>query len=45
MTKFLRGIIGFSLKNKYFILFVISLLIVSGVITFLDMPIEAFPER
>src|SRR5580698_3956279 len=44
MTKFLRGIIGFSLKNKYFILFVISLLIVSGVITFLDMPIEAFPD-
>jgi cobalt-zinc-cadmium resistance protein CzcA len=44
MTKFLRRVIGFSLKNKYFILFVTSLLIVSGVITFMDMPIEAFPD-
>src|SRR5580692_10109692 len=44
MTKFLRRIIGFSLKNKYFILFSASLLIVSGVITFMDMPIEAFPD-
>src|SRR5579863_6706763 len=44
MTKFLRRVIGFSLKNKYFILFAASLLIVSGVITFMDMPIEAFPD-
>jgi heavy metal efflux system protein len=44
MTKFLRGIIGFSLKNKYFIIFITSLLIVTGVITFINMPIEAFPD-
>src|SRR5580698_636444 len=44
MTKFLRKLIGFSLKNKYFIIFAASLLIVSGVITFMDMPIEAFPD-
>ena len=44
MAKFLRRIIGFSLKNKYFIIFAASLLIVSGVITFMDMPIEAFPD-
>ena len=44
MTKFLRRIIGFSLKNKYFILFAASLMIVSGIITFMDMPIEAFPD-
>jgi heavy metal efflux system protein len=44
MTKFLRKLIGFSLKNKYFILFAASLLIVSGVITFMNMPIEAFPD-
>lgn len=44
MTKFLRRIIGFSLKNKYFILFAASLLIVSGIIIFMDMPIEAFPD-
>src|SRR5579872_1166114 len=44
MTKFLRSVIGFSIKNKYFILFLTSLLIVSGVITFMNMPIEAFPD-
>jgi heavy metal efflux system protein len=44
MTKFLRSLIGFSLKNKYFILFATSLLIISGIITFMDMPIEAFPD-
>src|SRR6202790_838828 len=44
MIKFLKSVIGFSLKNKYFILFAASLLIVSGVVTFMDMPIEAFPD-
>jgi heavy metal efflux system protein len=44
MTKFLRSVIGFSLKNKYFILFAAALLVVSGIITFMDMPIEAFPD-
>jgi cobalt-zinc-cadmium resistance protein CzcA len=44
MTKFLRRVIGFSIKNKYFIIFLTSLLIVSGVITFINMPIEAFPD-
>jgi cobalt-zinc-cadmium resistance protein CzcA len=44
MIKFLKGIIGFSLKNKYFILFMAGALIVIGVITFMQMPIEAFPD-
>lgn len=44
MIKFLRGIIGFSLKNKYFILFLAVVLVITGVITFLQMPIEAFPD-
>ena len=44
MNKFLRGIIGFSLKNKYFILFAALILVVAGVITFRSMPIEAFPD-
>ncbi len=44
MIKFLRGVIGFSLKNKYFILFCAGMLAVAGVITFLQMPIEAFPD-
>ncbi len=44
MIKFLRGIIGFSLKNKYFILFAAVVLIIGGVYTFIQMPIEAFPD-
>src|ERR1039458_432095 len=44
MIKFLRNIIGFSLKNKYFILFAASVLVIVGVWTFMQMPIEAFPD-
>ncbi len=44
MIKFLRGIIGFSLKNKYLIIFLAVLLVVVGVYTFSQMPIEAFPD-
>ena len=44
MNKFLRGIIGFSLSNKYFILFASATVIVAGIITFKNMPIEAFPD-
>jgi cobalt-zinc-cadmium resistance protein CzcA len=44
MNKFLRNIIGFSLKNRYFIFFCSFLLLVIGIVTFRDMPIEAFPD-
>ena len=44
MNKLLKGIIGFSLKNKYFILAAAVALIVAGIITFKEMPIEAFPD-
>jgi cobalt-zinc-cadmium resistance protein CzcA len=44
MIKFLKGIIGFSLKNKYFILFLATVLIITGIYTFTQMPIEAFPD-
>ncbi|HYM94046.1 MAG TPA: efflux RND transporter permease subunit, partial [Chitinophagaceae bacterium] len=44
MNKILRGLLAFSLKNKYFIFFCTALLIIFGVITFRDMPIEAFPD-
>src|SRR5579863_3234746 len=44
MNKFLKGIIGFSLKNKYFIIGAALALIIGGVITFRNMPIEAFPD-
>jgi len=44
MINFLKGVIGFSLKNKYLILFSAALLVVVGVFTFIQMPIEAFPD-
>ncbi len=44
MTRFLRSIISFSLLNRYFILFASSALVVTGIIVFKDMPIEAFPD-
>ena len=44
MIKFLRGIIGFSLKNQYLILFLAAVLVIAGIFTFKQMPIEAFPD-
>lgn len=44
MKKIIKNIIAFSLKNKFFVLFAALALIVFGVITFKEMPIEAFPD-
>ncbi|HEV2480436.1 MAG TPA: CusA/CzcA family heavy metal efflux RND transporter [Puia sp.] len=44
MNKAFKGILAFSLKNKYFIFFATALLVVYGIITFRNMPIEAFPD-
>ncbi|MEO5649299.1 MAG: CusA/CzcA family heavy metal efflux RND transporter [Ginsengibacter sp.] len=44
MLKILKSVIAFSLKRKYFILFATSVLLIGGIITFKNMPIEAFPD-
>ncbi len=44
MTKVIKNIIAFSLKNRYFIIFASLALIVTGIFTFRSMPIEAFPD-
>ncbi|MEO6813565.1 MAG: CusA/CzcA family heavy metal efflux RND transporter, partial [Ginsengibacter sp.] len=44
MLKILKSIIAFSLKNKYFTLAATLVLLIGGIITFRDMPIEAFPD-
>jgi cobalt-zinc-cadmium resistance protein CzcA len=44
MNKVLKGLLAFSLKNKYFIFFATALLAVYGFFTFKKMPIEAFPD-
>jgi len=44
MNKLLKNIISFSLKNYYFILLATAVLLIAGIITFKNMPIEAFPD-
>src|SRR5574337_1670466 len=44
MNNLLKGIIGFSLKNKLFVLFITGLTIVTGVLSYLNTPVEAFPD-
>lgn len=44
MNKFIRSIIGFSLKNKLFIFFGVTILVISGWISFINIPLEAFPD-
>lgn len=44
MNKFFRGIIGFSLKNKAFIILATLAIIVWGIVAFRNIPIEAFPD-
>src|SRR6202020_2328380 len=44
MNKVFKGILAFSLKNKYFVFFATAILLVYGIITFKNMPIEAFPD-
>lgn len=44
MNKFIKSIIGFSLKNKYFIFFATFVMIIAGYISFKNTTIEAFPD-
>jgi cobalt-zinc-cadmium resistance protein CzcA len=44
MTKLIKNIIAFSLKNRFFTFFWVGLLVVMGFISFENMPIEAFPD-
>jgi cobalt-zinc-cadmium resistance protein CzcA len=44
MQKFIKNIVGFSLKNSIIIFFSTALLLIGGVIAYLHTPIEAFPD-
>jgi cobalt-zinc-cadmium resistance protein CzcA len=44
MNKFIKNIVAFSLKNKFFIYFMTAVLIVTGIISYKNTPIEAFPD-
>jgi cobalt-zinc-cadmium resistance protein CzcA len=44
MNTFIRSIISFSLKNKLFTFFWVGVLVAAGWISFVKIPIEAFPD-
>jgi cobalt-zinc-cadmium resistance protein CzcA len=44
MNKFIKAIISFALRNKFFIFFVTGLLAVAGYISFKNLSIDAFPD-
>src|SRR5947209_13317086 len=44
MNKLITNIIRFSLKNKFFIIFMTIAIVIGGVMSFLNTPIEAFPD-
>lgn len=44
MNKFIKSIIAFSLKNKFFTFFWVGIIVIAGVYSFIKIPIEAFPD-
>ncbi len=44
MQKFVQGIVAFSLKNSIIVFFLTALLVVAGIISYFNTPIEAFPD-
>ncbi|MES2485222.1 MAG: CusA/CzcA family heavy metal efflux RND transporter [Bacteroidota bacterium] len=44
MNKLIKNIIGFSLRNKLFTFFWISVVVIAGVISYKNIPVEAFPD-
>lgn len=44
MKKFVQGLVTFSLKNSTIVFFLTSLLLVGGIVSYIKIPIEAFPD-
>jgi len=44
MNRFIKTVIGFALKNKYFIFFATFIMILAGYLSFKHTTIEAFPD-
>jgi len=44
MNKFIRGILDFALTNRFAVFFGILLIIVGGVVSFMNTPIESYPD-
>ncbi len=44
MNRFIKNIISFSLKNKFFTFFWVGIVALAGLYSFIKIPIEAFPD-
>lgn len=44
MDKFIRNIVAFSLKHKFFTFFWVVLLVIAGIVSYIHIPIEPFPD-
>ncbi|HWB62871.1 MAG TPA: CusA/CzcA family heavy metal efflux RND transporter [Chitinophagales bacterium] len=44
MNKFIKGVISFSLKNKFFIFSMTLVAVAAGIWSYLNTPLEAFPD-
>lgn len=44
MNKFIKNLLAFSLKNRFFTLFWVGLLTIAGAVSYVNIPIEAFPD-
>lgn len=44
MNKFIRSIITFAITNRFAIMFGIVLIIVGGIVSFINTPVETFPD-
>lgn len=44
MNKFIKGIIHFSLRHRYFIFFMTAVLVALGIWSYRETPIETFPD-
>lgn len=44
MNSFIKNIISFSLRNKFFTFFWVGIIVIAGIFSFIKIPIEAFPD-
>ncbi len=44
MNKFIKGILGFSLRHPYVVFFITALVVVAGAVSFYYTPVEAYPD-
>lgn len=44
MQKLIQSIVGFSIKNSIIVFFLTALLLVTGIVSYIHTPIEAFPD-